>query len=70
VRRLITIVLVAGATAVGTLSWLHDEDLTTVVQPVIAQWNAELLAKKAGLWTDATTSVDGYAADEEDVSAP
>ena len=48
-RRFLTFALTAAATAVGTLYWLHDGALTEAVEPVIAEWNAELLARDAGL---------------------
>ena len=48
-RRLITFHAVAASTAVLVLSWLHDGDLYSAVQPVVAQWDAELLARNAGL---------------------
>lgn len=48
-RRLFTFVVVALATAGGTLWWLNDGDLAQTVEPVIAHWDAELLAQDAGL---------------------
>ncbi len=48
-RRFLTFLLSAAVTAVGTLYWLHDGDLAQAVEPVFAEWNAELLARDAGL---------------------
>ena len=51
-RRLITFLTVATATAILMLSWLHDGDLYSAVEPVVAEWDAELLARNAGIATD------------------
>lgn len=51
-RRLMTVVLVAALTSAGSLWWLHDGDLEAArdtVAPVVAEWNAELLANDAGV---------------------
>ena len=48
-RRFITFVVLAGITAVSMLSWLHDGDLYSAVEPVVAEWDADLLARNAGL---------------------
>ncbi|MCB9673885.1 MAG: hypothetical protein H6737_02150 [Alphaproteobacteria bacterium] len=48
-RRLITFLLVATCTAAGTLWWLHDGDLVEAVQPVMVEWDAEGLARNAGI---------------------
>lgn len=48
-RRLITFCAVAAATAAAALHWLNDGDLSAAVQPVLAEWDAELLARNAGL---------------------
>lgn len=48
-RRLITFVAVAAATCVGGLWWLYDGDLDAAVAPVLADWDADLLARNAGL---------------------
>jgi hypothetical protein len=52
-RRLITVALVAAATAAGSLWWLHDGDVDkalATVQPVVAaQWDAATLARDAGV---------------------
>jgi len=48
-RRFLTFALTAAATAIGSLYWLHDGDLAEAVDPVIAEWNAELLARDAGI---------------------
>lgn len=48
-RRAATFVVVALSTAVGSLWWLHEGDLAEAVQPVVAEWDAELLARNAGL---------------------
>lgn len=50
-RRLITLLITAACTATGTLYWLHDGDLRDAVEPVVAEWNAELLARQAGIGT-------------------
>lgn len=42
-RRLITFVVVAAVTAVGSLWWLHDGDLRGATQPGLAElktWDA------------------------------
>jgi len=46
---LITFFTVAAVTAGASLHWLHDGDLLAAVQPVVAEWDAELLARDAGL---------------------
>ncbi len=51
-RRLITFFAVAVATAVLLLRWLHDGDLVSAVRPVVAEWDADLLARNAGLPAD------------------
>ena len=48
-RRFLTFLLATAVTAVGSLYWLHDGDLAQAVVPVLAEWNAELLAQDAGL---------------------
>ena len=48
-RRLLTFLSVALATAVGALWWLHEGDLAEAVQPVVANWNADVLARDAGI---------------------
>ena len=48
-RRLPTFLAVAAATATACLWWLHDGDLAEAVQPVLAEWDAELLARDAGI---------------------
>ena len=35
-RRILTVLLVACATAAGVLAWLHDGDVVGAVQPLIA----------------------------------
>lgn len=47
-RRLATIALVAAATAIGVLYWLHDGSLERVVAD-IPDWNAKKLATLAGI---------------------
>lgn len=53
VRRLATVLIVATATAVGLLYWLHDGDLRDAVAPVmptaLPDWDADRLARAAGL---------------------
>ena len=51
-RRLITFVLVAAATATGSLYWLHDGDLAEAVDPVLTEWDADTLARDAGVPDD------------------
>lgn len=48
-RRLITFLAVAAATALLLTHWLNDGDVLGVVQPVVAEWDAELLARNAGV---------------------
>ena len=48
-RRLLTFLFVCAVTSVGTLFWLHDGDLVEAVEPVMVQWDAEGLAKNAGI---------------------
>lgn len=48
-RRLVTFFAVATATAVLILNWLNDGDIYAAVEPVVAEWDAELLARNAGL---------------------
>ena len=52
-RRLATVLIVAAATAVGLLYWLHDGDLRDAVSPVVPSalpdWDADRLARAAGL---------------------
>lgn len=48
-RRLITFLLVATATAAGSSWWLHDGDLAEAVQPVMVQWDADGLARNEGI---------------------
>lgn len=48
-RRLITFLLVATVSAAGSLWWLHDGDLVEAVQPVMVEWDAEGLARNAGI---------------------
>lgn len=48
-RRLITFLTLAAITSVGLLNWLVDGDILATVEPVVAEWDAELLARRAGL---------------------
>ncbi|MEZ4317693.1 MAG: hypothetical protein R3F61_09315 [Myxococcota bacterium] len=48
-RRLVTFLLVAVFTAAGSLWWLHDGDLVEAVQPVMVEWDADGLARNAGI---------------------
>ena len=48
-RRLFTFLAMTVITAVAALHWLHDGDLAAAVEPVLAEWDAELLARNAGL---------------------
>jgi len=58
-RRLITFAAVAAATATASLWWLHDGDLAEAVQPVVAEWDADLLARNAGVHGAAPANDDG-----------
>jgi len=53
-RRFLTFLAVAGVTAGAALHWLHDGDLAAAVQPVMAEWDADLLARNAGLGSPAS----------------
>jgi len=55
--------VVAAATAVGVLWWLNDGDLRGAIEPVLAEWDADTLARDAGLVdrTDATQPTGGSA---------
>lgn len=57
-RRLATFAIIAVGTAVTTLWWLHDGDLAAAVEPVMAEWDADLLARNAGIATDTTGQPD------------
>jgi hypothetical protein len=48
-RRFLTFIATAALTATAALHWLHDGDMVAAVQPVMAEWDAELLARNAGL---------------------
>lgn len=48
-RRAATFVVVMVGTAVAALWWLHEGDLGKAVNPVAAQWDAELLLRDAGI---------------------
>lgn len=48
-RRAATFFIVAIATAVGSLWWLHEGDLAEAVDPVVAEWDADVLARDAGI---------------------
>ncbi|NCG19884.1 MAG: hypothetical protein GWP91_12820 [Rhodobacterales bacterium] len=48
-RRLVTFVVITIGTAIASLHWLHNGDLMEAVVPVIAEWDADLLARNAGL---------------------
>jgi len=48
-RRFLTFLLSVAVTAIGSLYWLHDGDLAEAIEPVFAEWNAELLARDAGI---------------------
>ncbi len=49
IRRLLMFFAVAAATATAVLYWLHDGDLAAAVEPVVAEWDADLLVQQAGL---------------------
>jgi hypothetical protein len=48
-RRLVTFLLVTAATAAASLWWLHDGDLEEGLEPVLVEWDAEALARNAGI---------------------
>lgn len=48
-RRLITFLTVAAVTAFFLTHWLNDGDVIGAVTPVVAEWDAELLARDAGV---------------------
>lgn len=48
-RRFATFLLVCALTVVASLWWLHDGDLVEAVEPVLVQWDAEGLARNAGI---------------------
>jgi hypothetical protein len=52
-RRALTFLVVAIATAAASSSWLYDGDLAAAISPVVpkslAQWDADGLAKKEGI---------------------
>lgn len=48
-RRLVTFLIVTAATTAGALWWLHDGDLAEGVAPVMVEWDAEALARNAGI---------------------
>ena len=56
-RRLITVLVVAVCTSVGSLYWLHDGELEEAVVPVLEEWNADQLARDAGLLEPSPESV-------------
>lgn len=61
-RRAATFFVVAIGTAVGSLWWLHEGDLAEAVEPVVAEWDADLLARDAGIVeqkTDESGSEEG-----------
>jgi len=51
-RRLITFLLVSATTTIAALWWLHDGDLVEAVQPVMVEWDAQGLARNAGIAED------------------
>jgi hypothetical protein len=71
-RRLFTFVLVAGFTALATLSWLRDDDPSAVrtatsmaaqagpasATPKKAEWDAAALAEDAGITEEAARSTE------------
>jgi hypothetical protein len=49
-RRLLTFLTVAVATAAGTTWWLYDGDLAAAVEPLAqTAWDADALAVEAGI---------------------
>ncbi len=51
-RRLFTFVAVALLTTTAALWWLHDGDIAEGIQPVMVEWDAEVLARNAGIDDD------------------
>ena len=48
-RRFLQFFVIATVTTVATIAWLHDGDLQQGFAPVLAQWDADTLARDAGL---------------------
>lgn len=48
-RRLLTFLAITVITATASLWWLHDGDLAEGVQPVMVEWDADSLARNAGI---------------------
>ncbi|MCB9669071.1 MAG: hypothetical protein H6736_21025 [Alphaproteobacteria bacterium] len=48
-RRLVTFLVVTFVTATAALWWLHDGDIAEGVKPVMVEWDAESLARNAGI---------------------
>lgn len=48
-RRLLTFLAVAVGTAGLGLWWLYEGDLAQAVEPVVARWDADTLARDAGV---------------------
>jgi hypothetical protein len=55
-RRLITFILVSTLTAIALTAWVNDLEFYETIEPVIAEWNADLLARDAGLPPDSPTT--------------
>ena len=48
-RRLFTFVLISACTAIAVTAWVNDIEIYKAIEPVIAEWNADLLAQDAGV---------------------
>ncbi len=48
-RRLLTFLVVASATAGATTWWLYEGDLAEAVAPVVPEWDAKGLALQQGM---------------------
>lgn len=48
-RRFLTFCVVVITTTTASLYWLHDGDLEQAIEPVLAEWDADLLAQDAGI---------------------
>ena len=63
-RRLVTFLIIASSTALGSLWWLHDGDLEQAIEPVFAEWDADLLARNAGVAEDGQAEQNAVEANE------
>ncbi len=52
IRHLVTFTAVAALTCGACLWWLHDGDVADAVRPVLPEWDAAELARRAGVAQD------------------